>query len=105
MADGCESNRLTTRTVNPTHHTVHDCMFAEQNYFPGCTDKPLSILFGTLLRDSKRCIVIEGKLFNCAADGVTFMGQAGSDVSLVLVCTSCEGNGAGVEEGSLEVIE
>jgi len=55
------------------------------------------------LRDSKRCIVIEGKLFHCAADDVTFMRNASSDVSLVLV--SCKGDGTSFEKGPLQVIE
>jgi len=57
------------------------------------------------LRDSKRRIVVEGKLFHCAADGVPFVSNASTNVTLVLVCTSCKGDGAGFKEGPFKVIE
>jgi hypothetical protein len=57
------------------------------------------------LRDSKRRIVVEGKLFHCAADGVPFVSNASTNVTLVLVCTSCKGDGTGFKEGPFKVIE
>lgn len=86
-----------------THHAMNNRMFAKQNYFPWRTDEPLPILFGTRLRDSEGGVVVEGEFFDRAADGVTLVGGAGSDVALV--CTSCESNGAGVEQSALEVIK